>query len=226
MIPIRYDTVIALFVRQPIAGQVKTRLAHGIGDDDACELYRAMVADRIAQIKTCGLPLFLFHDGQDAVGLPNEWVLAADEVFRQEGHSLGDRMAAAFERSFSAGAGKVILAGSDIPGIDDELLRSAAAAVENHDVVFSPAFDGGYCLVASRRDRFNRIIFDGIPWSTALVMGQTIEVCTARGLSYALLDPRQDIDTMDDLADYCRNPSESAPATNAWLRSRGLLKSP
>jgi hypothetical protein len=43
-------------------------------------------------------------------------------------------------------------------------------------------------------------------------------------VSYHLLDPRQDIDTIDDLSVYCRFPSLSAPATNAWLVSRGLLE--
>ena len=77
-----------------------------------------MVADCIANVRACGLPLFLFHDGQDETGLPLEWVAAADTLFRQEGESLGERMVAAFERSFSAGAEGVILTGSDIPGID------------------------------------------------------------------------------------------------------------
>ena len=218
-----YNTAIALFVRQPIAGRVKTRLARDLGDDAACDLYRAMVADSIAHAKACGLPLFLFHDGQDADGLPPAWVSSADEIFRQEGDSLGDRMAAAFEQSFAAGAIQVVLIGSDIPGLDGELLQSAVAAVENRDVVFSPAQDGGYCLVAARMERFNRIIFKGIPWSTSRVLKMTLAVCAAAGLSYGLLEPRQDIDTMGDLAAYCRTPAESALETNAWLVSHGLL---
>ena len=185
-----------------------------------------MVDDSIAHAVSCGLPLFLFHDGQDTGSLPSAWVSAAAEVFRQEGDSLGERMAMAFERSFSAGAGKVVLTGSDIPGIDAELLRSAVAAVEDYDVVFSPAFDGGYCLVASAPGCFDRVIFENIPWSTPRVLEATLAVCTVSGLTYRLLDPRQDIDTMSDLAAYCRTPSVSAPATNAWLVSRGLLEAP
>src|SRR5512137_990569 len=160
---IQQSAAIALFVRHPVAGRVKTRLARDLGPEAACGLYRAMVADGIAHARACGLPLYLFHDGQDAAGLPEEWVSAADGIFRQEGASLGERMAAAFERLFDAGARRVVLAGSDIPGIDTELLLTAAAAVEDYDVVFSPAFDGGYCLVASRADAFDRLIFRDIP---------------------------------------------------------------
>ena len=219
----RQQAVVAIFVRHPVPGRVKTRLARALGDEAACDLYRAMVVDCIAAARACGLPLFLFHDGQVAAGLPPEWTGAADTVFRQEGVSLGERMSAAFERSFAAGAEGVILTGSDIPGIDADLLRSALESIEHHDAVFAPALDGGYCLVASRSGRFNSGIFREIPWSTPRVLDMTVAACAAHGVSYRLLEPRQDIDTMDDLAAYCRKPSESAPVTNAWLVARGLL---
>lgn len=210
-------------MRQPVPGRVKTRLAHDLGDEAACDLYRAMVADTLANVRACGLPLFLFHDGQDADGLPLEWTNAADRIFSQEGESLGERMNAAFERSFSAGALGVILIGSDIPGIDGDLLRSAMEAIELHDAVIAPAFDGGYCLIASKRNRFNSALFREIAWSTDRVLDMTIAACTSNGVSHYLLEPRQDIDTMEDLAAYCRRPSGSAPATNAWLVARGML---
>lgn len=219
----RQQTIAAVFVRQPVPGRVKTRLACALGNEAACDLYRAMVADCIANVRASGLPLYIFHDGQDAAGLPAEWTGAADYVFCQEGESLDERMGAAFERSFAAGARGMILVGSDIPGMDAGLLQSAREAIQCHDAVFAPAFDGGYCLVAARRDRFTRDIFHGIPWSTACVLDMTVAACRAHGVSYRLLDPRRDIDTMDDLAAYCRTPSASAPATNAWLAARGLL---
>jgi uncharacterized protein len=218
-------TVVAVFVRNPVAGRVKTRLASALGDEAACNLYRAMVADCITNVRASTLPLFLFHDGHNCAGLPPEWVRAADAVFEQEGESLGERMKSAFERSFSTGAAGVVLTGSDIPGIDAGLIRSALESIEKHDTVFSPAFDGGYCLVASRKGRYNNSMFEGIPWSTSRVLDMTIAACIANGLSYHLLDVRQDIDTMDDLAAYCRKPHEFARMTNEWLFSRGLLKS-
>jgi len=216
--------VVAIFVRCPVPGQVKTRLAHDLGNAAACDLYRAMVTDSIAAVRACGLPLFLFHDGQDETLLPLEWLDSAAAVFRQEGETLGERMNAAFERSWTGGAGAVILTGSDIPGIDAELLRSAMKSIDGFDAVFSPALDGGYCLVASKKISFNGKIFEGIPWSTSRVLEMTLATCSANGLSYNLLEPRQDIDIMADLAAYCRTPSKSAQATNAWLNSRGLLR--
>jgi rSAM/selenodomain-associated transferase 1 len=223
MTPLHLQTVAAIFVRHPVPGRVKTRLATDLGDEPACNLYRAMVADILANVRACGLPLFLFHDGPDAAGLPPEWIAAADRIFAQEGESLGERMNAAFERSFAAGVQGVILTGSDIPGIDTGLLSSAREALELHDIVISPAFDGGYCLVASTRGRYNSMVFQGIPWSTPCVLEETVAACSDHGLSYRLLESRQDIDTTDDLAAYCRRPSGAAHATNAWLIVRGLM---
>jgi rSAM/selenodomain-associated transferase 1 len=218
---------VALFVRQPIPGRVKTRLACDLGDVPACELYQAMVADCIRSASSVGLPLYLFHDGQDFGGLPQAWKDAATDVIRQVGESLGDRMAAAFEFLFSIGIEGVVLTGSDIPGVDDALLRSALVALEAHDVVFAPAFDGGYCLVASQRNGYSRLIFDDIPWSTDAVMALTVAACHAGDLSCVLLDYRQDIDTLADVQSYCRRPSPSACLTNSWLMSHGFeLRTP
>jgi rSAM/selenodomain-associated transferase 1 len=219
----RQKIVVALFVRHPVPGSVKTRLARDMGEGASCDLYRAMVTDSIANFQACGLPIYLFHDGQDAVGLPMEWVNAAVATVRQRGDSLGERMTAAYEFLFSIGQERIILTGSDIPGIDAQLLQSAMAAIERCDVVFSPAFDGGYCLVASTRESFNDSIFRNIPWSTSRVLETTLDMCRAGGLSYALLDTRRDIDTMKDLKAYCRQPSRPATTTNRWLVSHGYM---
>ncbi len=216
----------ALFVRHPVPGRVKTRLACDLGDVPACQLYQAMVADSIATITSAALPLYLFHDGCSSAGLPQQWLSVAAGAVAQRGDGLGDRMTAAFEDLFSIGRERVILAGSDIPGIDGPLLLSAAAALANHDVVFAPALDGGYCLVAFRKNSFNSLIFRDIPWSSPLVMEQTTAACRSAGLSYSLLEPRQDIDTLDDLIAYCRHPAPAAHNTNSWLASHGYALQP
>lgn len=217
----RSHIVAALFIRHPVPGRVKTRLACDLGEAAACELYRAMVTDIISSIQSSGLPLYLFHDGPAAAGLPLEWVTAAEDAIRQTGDSLGERMAAAFEYLFSIDHERVILTGSDIPGIDAPLLQAAVAALEKADVVLSPAFDGGYCLVAARKGRFNDSIFRTIPWSTSRVLEATLAACRFDNLTYALLDPCRDIDTLDDVTAYCRQASPTALATNQWLTAHG-----
>jgi rSAM/selenodomain-associated transferase 1 len=216
------QTIVALFVRRPIIGRVKTRLARDLGDEAVCELYRAMVADVIAAVAGSGMQLALFHDGTEGDLLPPEWCGAAVAVFPQEGDDLGSRMDRAFRRAFADGAAGVILIGSDIPGIDTPLLTAAREAICDHDAVFAPAEDGGYCLVAATGGRYHQGIFDTIPWSSPTVLERTLAACAAAGLSAALLEPRRDIDTLTDLTAYCRCPAPAAHRTNGWLVAHGF----
>ena len=46
-----------LFAKEPRPGQVKTRLASRIGDEAACDLYRAFLKDLAALVRGEGHPL-------------------------------------------------------------------------------------------------------------------------------------------------------------------------
>lgn len=207
--------VVALFVRVPIPGRVKTRLATAIGDLAACRLYRAMVADILVQIRGSGLPLWLFHDDGAGDTLPADWTDAAAEIRRQVDGDIGARMAAAFADCFMAGIGRAILVGSDIPATDSRVLLSALSALDAHEAVFAPTVDGGYGLIGLRQDRFHRHIFRDIPWSTGMVMTQTLRRCRQYGLAAHTLQTLQDIDTVADLEKYAIQPNQNATMTNA-----------
>ncbi len=210
-------TVVALFVRIPVAGRVKTRLAAALGAENACRLYRAMVTDILGAIGTSGLPLHLFHDGGEQSVLPRAWMDAAFKVRAQEGASIGARMAAAFEQCFAEDIGQVLLIGSDLPGLDSELLKEAAAALATQDAVIAPAVDGGYGLIALKRKTYRRRLFQDIPWSTAQVLFTTLARFRECDLKAHRLQSLLDIDTIDDLNTYCRTPSAHAQATNRLI---------
>jgi glycosyltransferase A (GT-A) superfamily protein (DUF2064 family) len=94
--------------------------------------------------------------------------------------------------------------------------------VIQRDVAFSPAFDGGYCLVAFRKEGYDDSIFRNISWSSETVLQKSLDACRAANLSYILVDWRQDIDNIHDLEAYSRCMSPAAPATNNWLMALGL----
>lgn len=212
-------TIIALFVRVPVPGRVKTRLAADLGDVGAYRLYLAMVADILANLKGCGLPLYLFHDGASSHELPAAWRQAASKVIAQSGESIGNRMATAFAHCFAQNTARVILVGSDIPGLDAGIIAAAATALSTHDVALAPAVDGGYCLIGLRADSYQAEIFDDIPWSTAQVLRATLARCGQLRLKVQLLETLQDIDTLADLAAYRRHPAQQAVFTNSLLMS-------
>lgn len=212
-------TVVAFFVRVPVPGRVKTRLANVLGDQGACQLYQAMVSDILAALGTCSLPIYLFHDGREDDVLPAAWMAAASRSIAQKGGDIGERMAAAFEHCFGEGIKRVILVGSDIPGLEARIIKEAAAALARQDAVLVPVVDGGYCLIGLHSTTAYRQLFAGIPWSTDQVLEKTLERFAQGHLSVVLLPALQDIDTIEDLDAYCRKPCASARATNRALSS-------
>lgn len=214
---------IALFVRNPVPGRVKTRLARDLGEDQACEFYRAMVADALHAARSCAVSLYLFHDGAYEGRLPTQWLLDVTEVVTQQGENLGERMAAAFRTLFALGHEKVALLGSDVPGLDSSLIVAALAALDAHDAAIVPAEDGGYCLIALNKQTYHDDVFAGIPWSTRNVLTETLAGMDRCGLQARLLPSRRDIDTLDDLKAYCRNPAGNAVAANRWLAAANLI---
>ncbi|MDD2850648.1 MAG: TIGR04282 family arsenosugar biosynthesis glycosyltransferase [Desulfuromonadaceae bacterium] len=217
------DAVVALFVRCPLPGRVKTRLAAHIGNESACALYCAIVSDILGNFAECGLPLYLFHDGTDIGEVPLAWRDASAVVVPQLGETIGERMAAAFNCCFADGWERVILAGSDIPGLDAGILRAAVAALATLDAALAPAVDGGYGLIALRRDSYTQELFRDIPWSTDQVLRLTVKRCREYKLKVKMLEVVQDIDIITDLAAYCKNPFNKATATNDFLKKRGFI---
>ena len=208
------ETVVALFVRAPVPGRVKTRLAVGLGEEGACYLYQAMVADILGALKTTALPIYLFHDDKESGALPQDWRDAAIQVRPQRGEDIGERMAAAFADCFGQEIEQVILVGSDIPDLDARIIHAAREALIGHDAALAPAVDGGYGLIALKRQHYRPELFTDIPWSTDRVLATTLQRFAACRLSVALLPVLRDIDTLADLLVYWHHPCPTSLATN------------
>lgn len=193
------QTCVALMVRAPIPGRVKTRLAAVIGPEAACELYLAMVADILDGLRDCGLPLLLFHDHRAGDSLPESWRRAADRVLTQRGGDIGMRMAGVFADSLALGFAQVILIGSDIPELASRHIRLALEGLAGCQAALAPAADGGYCLIALSRSSYQSQLFADIPWSSGQVLASTLARFRELGLAPRLLPTLRDIDTIEDL---------------------------
>lgn len=192
--------VLAVFVKAPVAGQVKTRLAAEIGAQAAADLYRSLGRSAVS---ACSGPLHetvVWFTPRAARTLVREWLgdLAVAEYRPQPGGTLGSRLIAAFRHHFQAGAGRVVLMGSDCPGIDVPLLSKAFGSLDEHDLVLGPAQDGGYYLIGLRRPEPR--LFRRVSWSTDSVLAQTLARAGRLGLCSAILPTLRDIDTSEDAA--------------------------
>ena len=119
-----------------------------------------------------------------------------------------------FEDQFAAGAGRVVLIGSDSPTLPTEYIHRAFQALRDNAVVLGPAADGGYYLVGLKHP--HRRLFEAIPWSTNAVMAATLERAREIGLPVSLLPTWYDIDDASSLAlleaELAGNPLPFAPS--------------
>lgn len=192
-----------IFLRHPILGQVKTRLAADVGPARALAVYRALLAHtrRAATALPADVAKWLCY--ADAGPTADEWPADLFTKKNQVPGDLGQRLKAAFADAFAAGHGPVVVIGTDCPALSPELLKAAfehLRAATGADVVLGPAADGGYYLLGVRRPQPD--LFDNIAWSTAAVAAQTRARCQAAGLRVAELPPLSDVDTGADLAAF------------------------
>ncbi len=193
------DRCLLFFVKNPEKGKVKTRLASAIGDRIAVKLYKRFVLEMLATLnKGTFLFYICFHSGDDLSDLKN-W-LGGDYLYtRQIGENLGERMKYAFIEAFSANFKRVVLIGSDIPSLPLEFIDDAFQSLQDKDAVIGPSLDGGYYLIGFKDKKFSPEAFKGIPWSTERVFEETLKILKRQGLTVRTLQPRRDIDTIEDL---------------------------
>lgn len=192
------DRAIIIFVKNPVLGKVKTRLAKDLGPEKALAIYHQLLMLTCNAVVQVDADKHLFYS--DHVDLADIW---PNEHFRkyvqQPNNDLGERMYSAFEETFDKGYKKVLIIGSDCPDISAEVIEQAFAALENHDVVIGPAKDGGYYLLGM--NELEKEYFKGKEWSTSSVREDTISSAKALGKKFVLLEELRDVDHADDLTD-------------------------
>ncbi|GAB3634757.1 TIGR04282 family arsenosugar biosynthesis glycosyltransferase [Hymenobacter arcticus] len=192
-----------IFAREPVLGRVKTRLAAGIGEAAALAVYRELLALTAAAVRAAQVPATVWLAEAPAEGYPTqarpEWPGLPWRVQPAAG-SLGARMAQAFGEAFAAGAGRVVVIGTDCPGLSAELLRQAFGQLLSHDLVVGPADDGGYYLLGI--NELQPQLFANKDWSTATVLPDTLADAARLGLRVAQLPTLHDVDSAQDLATW------------------------
>lgn len=211
--------LLLVFVKEPLPGLVKTRLAEGFGADTAVAIYRAMVRLLLRQlsglqechVRFCYAP----DDADEAVRfwlLPEiidsaEIDLPLDHLdFHPQGEGdLGHRLARATNQAFSEGFEKVAVIGSDCIQLSSRWVHAALVQLnDRHDAVIGPSPDGGYHLLATKR--YHPALFEDIPWSSPRTYQATLQRAEEQQLRPYALPPLPDIDTPDDYEQALSGP--------------------
>ena len=194
----RGDALYIQFAREPVPGQVKTRMLPALDPAEAAELHRELVLwTTQSLVVSARAPVELYVTGNPSSPLFEACRGSGAAAVRlQQGRDLGERMCRALAAGLETHR-KVVLVGSDCPQIDPAYLAAALEALDDHDAVLGPAADGGYVLVGVTR--IEQRWFEDIEWGTSEVYAQSLARFEETGAKLAALEVLQDIDRPEDL---------------------------
>ena len=195
---------IVVMTRFPEPGRTKTRLIPALGADRAAALHRCLIVRTLevvchwAEAHHCDVEVR--YAGGDESQFRAQFGLEARYSPQSEG-ALGERMNSAVAVAFSEGAKRVVVIGTDCPGLDASHLTQAFEQLTHRDVAIGPATDGGYYLLGMRRPL--PTLFENIVWGTETVLRQTLERAAETGVTVGQLPLLSDVDYAEDLI-QCR----------------------
>jgi rSAM/selenodomain-associated transferase 1 len=213
---------LAVFVRPPTAGKVKTRLASLFGERGAAELYQAFVEDTLrlcSRVRAAGrVDVALWSAGPDD-DIVSEWAnrLGVAPSLQPEG-DLGVKLGAAFDEGLGRYQ-RVVIIGSDAPTLPIELIGAAFDSLEKAPIVLGPSNDGGYYAIGASHSV--RPSFAGVRWSTTDALQDTMRANAQRAV--ATIAPWYDIDDPEDLEVLRAHLSVNPAAAPTTARRLGAL---
>ncbi len=228
---------LAVMLKYPALGRVKTRLVPPLTPEQASGLYSCFIKDffpRAASLECADVFAAYASEGEGDCKAKIAGMLGARGIaclagsaspppgphgrgaglVEQEREGLGPRINNLFKRLFERGYNKVVVVGSDSPDLPLEYIVEAFGLLdETTGLVLGPALDGGYYLVGLKV--LFPALFEDIAWSTTAVLAQTIERARGSSIGYRLLKPWHDIDTPEDLRFLRDNPM--TPESSAFI---------
>ena len=184
-----------IFVKNPVPGKVKTRLAKTMGADKAFEIYQELLEHTHRVTKNLAVDKAVMYSDEIITG--DIWDKGNYEKWDQEGSDLGKRMLNAFKNAFQKGYRKAVIIGSDSFEITSKIISEAFEAIPQNNFVLGPTHDGGYYLIGMTA--LHTPLFKNKKWSSEEVLQDTlIDIRNMNG-SYKLLAELTDVDTEEDL---------------------------
>jgi rSAM/selenodomain-associated transferase 1 len=193
------DNCVLIFVKYPVDGKVKTRLAQDLGGQIVREIYKCFVKDLVDMLDVLGVDVEVLFDPPDAREQFGNWLGSERCYFAQAGEDLGERMRNAFFHAFSKDYKGVVIIGSDSPDLPSVFIERGLESLNDNDAVVGPSSDGGYYLIGFSTEGFLKEAFEDILWSSEDVCRVTIEKLEKHKRKLYVLEQWHDVDTLEDL---------------------------
>ena len=194
------QSALIIFIKNPVYGQVKTRLAKQVGNSQALYIYLQLLNHTHQITNNLKQDNFLYYS--DYIDENDEWETSGYQkhIQLQSTSDLGLKMQTAFIQVFQSGYDKVGIIGSDCPELSTAIIENAFYQLNHYDFVIGPAKDGGYYFLGMKK--MYREIFHNKKWSTESVLEDTIYDIKNLQKSFYLLPTLNDIDEFDDWLDF------------------------
>lgn len=208
--------LLVVMAKEPVPGQVKTRLYPQLSHREISDLYRSLLQDKLIEMGTIkGIEKAIAYTPEYAKKAFTYLVLKNFGLFAQYGNDLGERLSNIFKEKLTEGYEAISIIDSDTPDLPKSIVIESFRLLlsDSADVVFGPCDDGGYYLVGMKK--LYPELFTGIPWSTENVLSISLEKAEKMGIKVALLAQRNDIDTFQDLLAFF-NKYRNRPRGEGW----------
>ncbi len=189
--------VLLIFAKQPLPGQVKTRLTPPLTASQAAIFYALSQADTLRSVRKLKLPIVLCYSGDRDYFRHH---FPDVELCAQGDGDLGQRLQRMFAIQWQRGTQRVCVIGTDSPDLPVVWITEVFAMLAQYAVITIPAADGGYVLLGCSRTCPQ--LFRDISWSSNLVLKQTKHQAQHAGCSYTQLHQWQDVDDIESLRSY------------------------
>ena len=196
--PITNNCGLIVFAKAPVPGTVKTRLVPAVDFETAALLHTALVEralDTAKRSELAAIELCCAPDSRHGFfeSCAEDFGVALTE--QGEGN-LGERMLRTLTRRLASHAALIII-GADCPALTAKHIAGAASTLRAHDVVLTPAEDGGYVLIGATR--VDEKMFDGIEWGSNQVLAQQRRNLEKLGFTWHEMPTLWDVDRPEDL---------------------------
>lgn len=187
-----------LLAKQPIPGEVKTRLQPDYNPKQAAQIAEFLIRDT-AKLAATNWPSDVYLYGAPGTDHPLFRRLA--EKFRlrlatQADGDLGLRMLTALRQGIERSGAAGVL-GCDVPHCQGAILELAHEKLARGDNVIGPTEDGGYYFIGLQQAP--GALFEHIEWGESRVVETTLLRGQQLGITFEVLPKLTDIDTGDDL---------------------------
>lgn len=194
-----HDIQIAVIVKQPLPGRVKTRLCPPCTPRQAAAIATALMEDVMAAVRsTPARRRVLLLEGD-----PDSIDTHGFEIMNQRGSGLADRLANGFDDLRDSCPAPAVIMSADTPAVGPPCFEGVASTLAEPGVAtLGPCTDGGYWAIGlsaePRLELGHRAVFENVEMSTPTTFRQQLRQLEACRFAVRHMATLRDVDTFQD----------------------------